>query len=142
MKAFKLSDVAAEARADRLALKRLFPRGRFDLDSDGSCVLVSRQARKRAWKIYMVSENKTVGLYYEQRDRPEGLFRKLKALIVKILDGERDGILHLRWDARLADLLPEFSRGRRRGRSLEPAVGPVCAPGTGDLPPTGKVDPT
>lgn len=123
MKGRMIAQAAADARADRLALKRLFPRGRFALDSDGSCVMVARQARKRNWRLFVVSPGKTVGLYYEQATRPMGLFRKLRALTVKILDGEVDGILHLRWDPALVELLPEFSRARRLGPSNLPGRG-------------------
>ena len=124
MKVRFAAEAAADARADRAALRKLFPRGRFTLDSDGSCILVSRQARKRNWRLFLVSPGKTVGLYYEQAKRPEGLFRKLRPLTVKILDGEVDGVLHLRWDLALAELLPEFSKGLRRGRNAPCAALP------------------
>ena len=129
MKGRFTAEAAADARADRAALRKLFPRGRFALDSDGSCIMVARQARKRNWRLFLVSPGKTVGLYYEQAKRPEGLFRKLRPLTVKILDGELDGVLHLRWAPELERLLPEFSKGLRKG-SKGPLCPPSGAPGT------------
>jgi hypothetical protein len=96
-------------------LREIFPRGRFEQDVDGTAIIIPRAKRFEGHHIYEQSPYKSVGLFYIGHfDR---IAKHLAPFTIKILRGDGEGILHLRWTPILAELpmLKTFSLGLQRG---------------------------
>ena len=103
----------AEYLEERARLREILPRGRFVEDEDGTCIVRARARRWAGDHLYIQSPGKIVGVFYV--GRPARYLSRVGSLIVGHLRGEGEGILHLRWTAALAKVLPMFSRKRKVG---------------------------
>jgi hypothetical protein len=108
----------------RARLATIFPRGRFARDVDGTAILTSRADPSA--HVFEVAPGRLVGLLYA--GGPSRYLHALQGLVVRHLDGDGEGILHLRWSPELAARLPAFSRGRPRGAAFTPATDAFSCP--------------
>lgn len=97
-----------ECREQRARLAAVFPRGRFEEDADGTCVIQARAMRYRGDHLFEQAPGRLVGVFYV--GRPARYLSRVGDLIEKHLEGDGEGILHLTWSPKLARLLPWFSR--------------------------------
>lgn len=97
-----------ECREQRARLAAIFPRGRFEEDVDGTCVIRARAARYKADHLYEQAPGRLVGVFYI--GRPARYLSRVGDLVEKHLGGDGEGILHLTWSPKLARLLPWFSK--------------------------------
>lgn len=93
---------------ERAALREIFPRGRFQKDEDGTCILKARQ-KVFAWDhVFVQAEGRLLGIFYV--GKPNRYRNRLGELIADELRGDGEGILHVRWSPEVGQKLPMFSR--------------------------------
>lgn len=99
--------------SDRSILRKLFPRGRFVKDEDGTCVL---RARSRRWKedhLFIQAPGRLLGVYYV--GSPTRYLKRVSDYVVEHLKADGEGILHLRWAPDLSTLLKAFNKRQATG---------------------------
>jgi hypothetical protein len=123
----------------RARLATILPRGRFQRAEDGTCVASSHT--DPGAHLFEHTPGKLVGLFYV--GGPARYLRALRGLVVRHLEGDGEGILHIAWTPELADRLPGFSRGRPRGAPFTLAVEAISRPRSDDRRAVGSwVPPT
>jgi hypothetical protein len=112
----------------RARLATILPRGRFERAEDGTCVVTSRI--DPGAHLFEHTPGKLVGLFYA--GGPVRYLRALRGLVVRHLEGDGEGIVHISWTPEVAARLPDFSRGRPRGVPFASAVEAVLRPRSDD----------
>lgn len=93
---------------EREALREIFPRGRFEEDEDGTCILRSSHGEEARDHVYVQKRGELLGIFYRVGSGRRYL-DPLGDLVVEHLKGDGEGLIHVRWCPEAAAVLRRFS---------------------------------